>query len=85
MAATNRSKLSRSLALMALLLAQLTALPSLAISADRDQQITVEADYAERDVATDTMVYRGNVVIRQGGLLIEADQVELFKIGRAHV
>ena len=78
MAATNRSKLSRSLALMALLLAQLTALPSLAISADRDQQITVEADYAERDVASDTMVYRGNVVIRQGGLLIEADQVELF-------
>jgi len=71
-AAINRSK-----AAVALLTAVLAG-PGWALLGDSSAPISVEADYAERDEAADTMVYRGNVVIRQGTLLIEAEQVELF-------
>lgn len=75
MATISRSKVGRR---CALLIALLASGASWAQSDDRSQPITVEADFAERDVAADTMIYRGNVVIRQGSLLIEANQVELF-------
>lgn len=72
MAATNHNKLSFAL------LAAVLAAPCWALLNDSREPISVEADYAERDERADTMVYRGSVIIRQGSLLIEADQVELF-------
>lgn len=53
------------------------ALPCLALPDDRQQPISIESDYAERNEKTGRTVYRGNVVISQGSVLIEADEITL--------
>ena len=40
--------------------------------------ISVNADYAERSEKTGYTMYRGNVEISQGNLLIKADQIQIF-------
>lgn len=45
----------------------------LALSSDRQQVITVEADLAEADDARRVTVYKGSVVITQGSLRISGD------------
>ena len=75
----NISRLFRkylSTALLALL-GSLLALPCLALPDDRQQPISIESDYAERNEKTRRTVYRGNVVISQGSVLIEADEITL--------
>ena len=58
-----------------LLALALAATPAAAQLGERDQPIHLEADRAELDQAAGVSVYRGNVVIAQGGLEIRADQV----------
>ena len=53
------------------------ALPCLALPDDRQQPISIESDYAERNEKTGRTVYRGNVVISQGSVLIAADEITL--------
>jgi len=47
------------------------------VIANVDQPITVESDSAERDEKTGLTKYLGNVLIRQGSAVIEADQVSI--------
>ena len=53
------------------------AMPCLALPDDRQQPISIESDYAERNEKTGRTVYRGNVVISQGTVLIEAEEITL--------
>ena len=48
-----------------------------ALSSDRVQPISVSADYAERNELTGLTQYRGNVIIRQGSILIDAEEVTI--------
>jgi len=48
-----------------------------ALKSDKEQAIEVTANSAERDEKLGISTYRGNVVIRQGTLLIQAEQVEI--------
>jgi len=50
----------------------------LALPDDRTQTITIESNSAERDQKTGLTQYQGNVVINQGSLVIEADQVTVY-------
>lgn len=77
--ATINLKLARLTALcIGLAVLAVVPLQAIALITDSEQPISIEADYAHRDELNATMLYRGEVVIRQGNLLIEAEQVELF-------
>ncbi len=56
----------------------LSASDTLALTSDRQEPIQIAADTAVIDDAKGTSIYRGNVIIRQGTLLIEADEVEVI-------
>ena len=56
----------------------LWCLSALALPDDRTQTITIESNSAERDQKTGLTQYQGNVVINQGSLVIEADQVTVY-------
>ena len=47
------------------------------LTADREKPIHIQADNATVDEVTGTSIYRGNVIIEQGTLLINADEVEV--------
>jgi len=62
--------------LAAALIAASTASPlARAEKADRDKPVEIEADTADRDEKTKTTLFRGNVVITQGTLVIRGDKV----------
>ncbi len=44
---------------------------------DRKQQITIESDSAERNEKSGLTEYKGNVIIRQGSVLIDAERVTI--------
>lgn len=44
---------------------------------DNDQTIIIESDIAERNEITGLTQYSGNVIIRQGSLIIDANRVEI--------
>ena len=50
--------------------------PTYALDSDRDQPATLEADDFEIDLGTGVRIYRGNVVFRQGSILLECDELE---------
>lgn len=54
--------------------------PSMALTATENSRhnISINADYAERNEKTGLTEYRGNVVIRQGTILIEADKIIIY-------
>lgn len=56
----------------------LWCLSASALPDDRTQTITIESNSAERDQKTGLTQYQGNVVINQGSLVIEADQVTVY-------
>lgn len=56
----------------------LWCLPVLALINDRSDTITIESNSAERDEKTGLTQYQGNVVIKQGSLIIEADKVTVY-------
>ena len=71
--------------LLCLLGALVSATPALALPADRQATITVEADRAQINEKTGITDYQGAVIIKQGSLLIEAEQVTIYSTdGQAH-
>ena len=66
--------LRHSLLFFYLVLAMLSA----PVFSDGNQAIAVNADYAKRNEVTGLTEYRGNVVIRQGTTLINADRVIIY-------
>ncbi len=58
-----------------LLLCSITAI---ALPGDRLQPIKIESNRAEHNDKLGTMVYQGNVVIRQGSILIRASKVTVY-------
>lgn len=69
-----------------LLLSVLVSLGAQALPTDRDQPIHIEADKATRDQKQGITTYQGRVVMDQGSIHIEADQVIIYsqekKVGR---
>ena len=56
----------------------LWSLSAIGLTNDRGETITIESNSAERDEKTGLTQYQGNVVIKQGSLIIEADQVTVY-------
>ena len=54
---------------------------AVALPNDREQTISIESDSAERNQKTGLTIYSGNVIISQGSILIEADQITLHYQG----
>ncbi|HKK23124.1 MAG TPA: lipopolysaccharide transport periplasmic protein LptA [Pseudohaliea sp.] len=65
-------------ALLLLALVSLWAAGAGALPGDRDQPIAVEADSAVRDEKAGQTIYRGDVRLVQGSLVIEADELTIF-------
>lgn len=65
---------------MALLIIMSSLCPSLvsALSTDRDQPVSIEADWAEADDLRGISVYKGKVLITQGSLKISGDEVTMY-------
>ena len=53
-----------------------------ALSSDKDQPILIEADSADIDDRKGVSVYRGNVEVRQGSSVLNADQVTVEHPGK---
>lgn len=53
-----------------------------ALESDANAEITIQSDRAEFDRKAGTALYVGNVVLQQGTLLINADQITLFSDGQ---
>ena len=77
MAPVKKSSAPTALLAALLLIGTLSASLVQALPDDRQQPISIESDYAERNNTTGSTVYRGNVVISQGSVMIEADQIIL--------
>ncbi len=73
------SRLAALLVFFALSL--LFAVAAVALPDDRKQTISIESDSAERNEKTGQTIYSGNVIISQGSILIEADQITLHYQG----
>lgn len=57
-----------------------------ALKSDADQPINIRARNVEVNEKTGVSVYRGNVVLTQGSLRVEADRLEVtLRDGRAHL
>ncbi len=59
----------------AVALVLLSAADVQALSSDRNQAITIHSDSAERDEIKGTTTYSGNVVMQQGSMRIDAQEV----------
>lgn len=68
-------KIRRLKWLTALTLSLLTCTSAMALSSDRNQAITIHSDSAERDEIKGTTTYSGNVVMQQGSMRIDAEEV----------
>ena len=72
-----RSPLNFCLLIALFLLPPVTAQ---ALKDDTEQAILIVADEAVRDEKSGLTVYRGNVLMNQGTIRIEADQITIYKI-----
>lgn len=69
----------RALTLLSLSLSLLlTSTLTLGLESDANSEITIESDRAAFDRKAGTAVYVGNVILKQGSLLIEADKITLY-------
>lgn len=50
-----------------------------ALSSDRDQTLTLQADYVELDGSKGISHYKGRVVMKQGSFHLEAQSLSIFK------
>ena len=64
-----------------LLVSMFLSAAAVALPDDREKTISIESDSAERNEKTGLTVYSGNVIISQGSILIEADQITLHYQG----
>jgi lipopolysaccharide export system protein LptA len=62
---------------LAVLCATLLAAPAHAEKADRDKPVNLEADTVTLDDIRKVSVYQGNVILRQGTLMLRADRVQV--------
>jgi lipopolysaccharide export system protein LptA len=78
--AMNEQRLMRLGKLLALFIALGSLCPSIAsaLSTDRDQPVSIEADWAEADDRRGISVYKGKVLIVQGSLKISGDEVTMY-------
>lgn len=58
--------------------ASLQATTTYSLESDAEAEITIQSDRAEFDRKSGTAIYMGNVVLEQGTLLINADQITLY-------
>ncbi|MEO5573488.1 MAG: lipopolysaccharide transport periplasmic protein LptA [Gammaproteobacteria bacterium] len=58
-------------------------LPILALSADQNQPINIEADTADIDDKAGTTIYRGNVIVTQGSIRLTGDTVTVHSPERS--
>lgn len=65
--------MNRAFVIFFALILQAAPLQSLALSSDRDQPMLIEADQAELDDAKGISIYRGNVKVTQGTLVLTGD------------
>lgn len=72
----NKSTLALSIAFLAIVVLAHPR-PALALKDDRTKPIKITADSAERDEKLGITLYHGNVIIRQGSILIEAETVTI--------
>ncbi len=63
-----------------LILALMAPATSMALKSDRQQPLDVNADASDGTLGDGTSTLRGNVVIRQGTLLIRADTAQVTKV-----
>ncbi|MFW5824297.1 MAG: lipopolysaccharide transport periplasmic protein LptA [Marinobacter sp.] len=70
------SSLARPMALLLLLTA---ATPALAFDPDSDEPIRISADSARLDDNQGIAIYRGDVEVRQGEVLLTADRVDVHR------
>lgn len=73
----NRPRLHFSIFMLHFSFAALCAAPAYALRDDRDRPLQVNAASVHMDEKTGMTVYRGNVVLVQGSLRIEADRLEV--------
>jgi lipopolysaccharide export system protein LptA len=64
---------------LTLLLCLLTSSSALALSGDRDQPMTLEADSASIDDGSGVSLYEGNVIVTQGSLKVWADRLWIHR------
>ena len=62
------------------MLAALFAIPAAGLPSDQEQPIRISADQALRDDKQGFTKYKGNVVMDQGSLHIQADNVTVYRI-----
>lgn len=65
----------RSISAVLLGVAMLFQIPTHALKSDSEQPAFVDAEEVDMDFKTGKRIYRGNVLVRQGTLRIEADQI----------
>lgn len=70
----------RARLLMGLVCVLAAGTPALALESDRQQPLEVNADSTDGMLGDGITVLRGHVVIRQGSLLIRADEAEVEKV-----
>ena len=63
---------------LALLLSGLLDGVALALSIDKEQDIEIEADTAEMDDADSTVVYHGDVILKQGSIRLTGDVLWIY-------
>ncbi|WP_372972288.1 lipopolysaccharide transport periplasmic protein LptA [Marinobacter sp.] len=70
---------SNPLRCLLLLVALAPALPAAAFDMNSDEPIRITADSARLDDNRGTAIYRGNVDVRQGEVLLTADRVDVYR------
>jgi len=65
-------------AYLCLICVLLVSTPSWALRSDRNQPITIKADRVEVNEKTEISHYQGNVYLKQGTLVIQADSVYVY-------
>ncbi|MEO5703092.1 MAG: lipopolysaccharide transport periplasmic protein LptA [Gammaproteobacteria bacterium] len=58
------------------------SLSALALTADQNQPINIEADTADIDDKAGTTIYRGNVIVTQGSIRLTGGTVTIYSPGR---
>lgn len=73
--------MNRLLASLLLLLPLVAPASALALASDRDEPIHIRADRVEINEQTGVSIYRGNVEVRQGSMLLQANRVIVYRKG----
>jgi lipopolysaccharide export system protein LptA len=63
---------------VALLAGVAVAGPLAALDSDREQPAVIDADEVDIDFETGVRTYRGNVVVRQGTIRLDADEIDVY-------